>query len=150
MATVHALRSDGWFVGDDVELGDGVLADHVLVGPAGVLVVQRMRSDDQMRGATERAPVRARVAARRLFHELAVRELGVEVVPAVLAGGPGQPDVPGGVKVIDGVAYLFEDSAEDWIAHLTARRLLDDSVVDTVRDVVADLLELAEHSPVLV
>lgn len=150
MATVHALRSDGWFVGDDVSLGDGVAADHVLVGPAGVLVLQRMRSDDALHTGPDRAPVRARIAARRLYHELAVRELGVEVVPAVLAGGPGQPDVPGGVKVIDGVAYLFEDSAEDWIAHLTARRLLDDPVLDAVRDVVADLLELVEPSPALV
>jgi hypothetical protein len=145
MATVHALRSEGWFVGDDLPLPGGVSADHVLVGPAGVLVVQCMRSD-QVAGADAAgrpAPVRARIAAQRLRHELAVRELAVEVVPTVLAGGPGQPEVPGGVKVIDGVAYLFEDAAEEWLAHLLSRRLLDDRVVDAVREVVGGLLELA-------
>lgn len=151
MATVHALRADGWFVGDDLTLGDGVVAEHVLVGPAGVLIVQRMRSNDATRDAAERAPVRARIAARRLQHELAVRELTVEVVPAVVASGPGQPEVPGGVRVIDGVAYLFEDSAEDWLAHLTGRRLLDNRVVEAVREVVADLMEAMDpaHATVL-
>jgi hypothetical protein len=143
MATVHGLRSHGWFVGDDLVLAGGSRVDHVLVGPAGVLVVQRMRSDEPAGdGPHGRPPVRARVAARRLQHELAVRELPVEVVPAVLAGGPGQPDVPGGVKVIDNVAYLFEDAAGEWLEHLAGRRLLDDGVVEAVRGVVAELMEL--------
>ena len=139
MRSVHELRAHGWFVGDDVELQSGDV-DHVLVGPAGVLAVQVMWSNQpDPRG---RADVRARIAAKHLRHELAVRELSVDVVPAVLACGPGQPQVAGGVKVVDGVAYLFDDFAHEWTAHLTSRQLLADDVVDEVRDVVAGLLEL--------
>ena len=140
MARLHVLRSQGWFVADGLRLS-GVDADHVLVGPAGVIVVQEMWSD---RGADRRgkAPVRARIAARRLQHELAVREIRVEVVPAVFGRGRGQPECPGGVRVIDGVAYLFEDSAEEWLDHLASTRLLDDDTLDAVRGVLADLVEL--------
>jgi hypothetical protein len=139
MARIHGLRSHGWFVADDVRL-HGIDADHVLVGPGGVIVVQEMWSD---RGIDSRgkAPVRARIAARRLHHELAVRELPVAVVPAVLACGPGQPEVPGGVKVLDGVAYLFEDSAPEWLEDLAKSDVLDAHTLRAVREAVAELIE---------
>jgi hypothetical protein len=140
MRSVHELRAHGWFVGDDIELPN-VDVDHVLVGPAGVLAVQVMWSNEpDPRG---RAEVRARIAAKQLRHELAVRELPVDVVPAVLACGPGQPQLSGGVKLVDGVAFLFDESADEWVTHLASRELLPEPVVDDVREVVAGLLELA-------
>lgn len=139
--TVHELRLHGWFVGDDVRLATAEI-DHVLVGPAGVLAVQVMRSDRaDPRG---KADMRARIAARALRHEFAVRELRVDVVPAVLACGPGQPEVEGGVKVVDGVAFLFDDHADQWLAHLTSRHLLGRDLVDAVREVMCSLLEANE------
>ena len=138
MRSVHELRAHGWFVGDDVHLPNGEI-DHVLVGPAGVLAVQVMSSVE--RDARGKADVRARIAARQLQHTLAVQELPIEVVPAVLACGPGQPEVPGGVRVVDGVAFLFDDSAEAWLDSLRSRTLLADHTVDRVRDVVVSLME---------
>lgn len=143
MRSVHELRAHGWFVGDGISLPNGDI-DHVLVGPAGVLAVQVMSSLE--RDPRGKADVRARIAARQLQHHLAVKELPVDVVPAVLACGPGQPDVPGGVKVVDGVAFLFDDHAHAWLEQLRCRRLLDDCTVDSVRDVVASMMEMAAAS----
>ncbi|HEX4979322.1 MAG TPA: hypothetical protein VFV35_04585 [Acidimicrobiales bacterium] len=140
MRSVHDLRMHGWFVGDGVSVADRVI-DHVLVGPAGVLAVQVRSSLD--RDCATRADVEARIAARRLQHVLAVNEVAVEVVPAVLACGPGQPATPGGVRVVDGVALLFEDHAEDWLGQLRCRELLDQRSVERARDVVASMLEQA-------
>lgn len=140
MESVHRLRAHGWFVGDDVVLPSTTI-DHLAVGPAGILAVQVMWSN---RPAPEvRAPIRARIAARQFQNELAAREVRVDVVPAVLACGPGQPEVEGGVKVVDGVAFLFDDAADEWLSHLTSRSLLRAETVDSVRDIVADLLEFA-------
>jgi hypothetical protein len=138
MRSVHELRAHGWFVGDGVALPNGEI-DHVLVGPAGVLAVQVMSSLE--RDPRGKADVRARIAARQLQHALAVQELQVDVVPAVLACGPGQPEVPGGVRVVDGVAFLFDDFADSWLDQLRSRALLSDRTVDQVRDVVASMLE---------
>lgn len=138
MRSVHELRAHGWFVGDDVRLPNGEI-DHVLVGPAGVLAVQVMSSLE--RDPRGKADVRARIAARQLQHALAVQELKIDVVPAVLACGPGQPEVPGGVRVVDGVAFLFDDFAGAWLDQLRSRTLLRDRTVDDVRDVVASMLE---------
>lgn len=140
MRSVHELRAQGWFVGDGLDVATCEI-DHVLVGPAGVLAVQVMSSVE--RDPRGRADIRARIAARQLRHLLAQKELPVDVVPAVLACGPGQPDVPGGVRVVDDVAYLFEDSAAAWLDHLCSRVLLDERLVDGVRDVVAAMLELS-------
>ena len=139
MRSVHELRAHGWFVGDDLDLPNATI-DHVVVGPAGVLAIQVMWSNrPDPRGKAE---IRARIAARQLQHELAIRELPVDVVPAVLACGPGQPDVAGGVRVVDGVAYLFDDHAEAWTAQLLSRTLLHHTTVDAVRDAVCSMLEL--------
>jgi len=140
MRSVHELRAHGWFVGDDVRVPNAEI-DHVLVGPAGVVAVQVMCSVE--RDPRGRADVRARIAARQLQHVLARHELQVEVVPAVLACGPGQPEVPGGVRVVDGVAFLFEDHADAWLAQLVARTLIDDQTVEAVRELLAGMLERA-------
>lgn len=138
--SVHRLRAHGWFVGDDIVL-PSTTVDHVAVGPAGILAVQVMWSNRP--APPTKADIRSRIAARQLQHELAVRELRVDVVPAVLACGPGQPEIDGGVKVVDGVAFLFDDAADLWVAHLTSRALLHDATVDRAREVVSDLLEVA-------
>lgn len=135
---IHALRDSGWYVADDVAVG-GVVIDHVAVGPAGVLAVQVMwtnRPDPRGRAAT-----RARIAAGRLRAVLAQREIDVEVVPAVLAFGPGLTDEPSGVKVVDSVAVLFGDQSDRWVAQLSRRALLSEVTVDRVRSTVADLRE---------
>ncbi len=135
---IHALRDEGWYVADDVSVGS-VDIDHVAVGPAGVLAVQVMWTNrPDPRG---KAAVRARIAAGRLRDLLAEREVNVEVVPAVLAFGPGITDEPGGVKVLDSVAVLFGEQSDRWVAELSRRALLGDNVVEAVRSAVGDLRE---------
>ncbi len=137
---LHRLRDRGWFVVDELRIG-AVDIDHVAVGPAGVLAVQRMRTDaPDPRG---KPAVRARIGAQQLRHELALRELPVEVVPALLAFGPGQVEAPGGVKVVDSVAVLFADAAPSWMDELSSRTLLSAATFSRVRDAVGDI---AEHS----
>lgn len=135
---VQALRAMGWYVADDVTLPHADV-DHVAIGPAGVLAIQTRwtnRPDDRGKPA-----VRARIAATQLRKALAVRELDVEIVPAVLTFGPGLTNEPGGVKVVDAVAMLNGYQADEWLEQLGARVLLADAVVDAVRETVADLLE---------
>jgi hypothetical protein len=135
---MHALRQNGWYVADDVNLPH-VEVDHVAVGPAGVLAVQVMftnRPDERGKPA-----IRARMAAAELRKVLAQREIHVDVVPAVLAFGPGLTEEPGGVKVVDSVAILFGDQAGSWIGELSRRQLLDDHLVDGIRTVVGDARE---------
>lgn len=135
---IHALRDSGWYVADDVSIG-GVDIDHVAVGPAGVLAVQVMWTNrPDPRG---KAAVRARIAAGRLRGVLAASEVNVEVVPAVLAFGPGLTDEPAGVKVVDSVAILFGDQSDRWVAELSRRALLGDDIVEAVRSTVGDLRE---------
>jgi hypothetical protein len=135
---MHALRQNGWYVADDVALPH-VEVDHVAVGPAGVLAVQVMftnRPDERGKPA-----MRARIAASELRRLLAQRELHVDVVPAVLAFGPGLTEEPGGVKVVDSVAILFGDQAGSWIGELSRRELLDQRLVDAIRTAVGDVRE---------
>jgi len=135
---LHVLRENGWYVADDVLLPH-VAVDHVAIGPAGVLVVQVMWTDrQQSKGETA---ARARIAATELRKLLAVRELHVDVVPAILAFGPGLTDEPGGVKVVDSVAILLGHQSDLWVAELGRRRLLHEHTVDAVRGVVADVRE---------
>lgn len=137
---IHALRDSGWYVADDVAVA-GVDIDHVAVGPAGVLAVQVMWTNrPDPRG---KAAIRARIAAGRLRGVLAEREIHVDVVPAVLAFGPGVTDEPSGVKVVDSVAVLFGDQSDRWVAQLSRRALLSGVTVDAVRSVVGDLREHA-------
>ncbi|HEX2850045.1 MAG TPA: nuclease-related domain-containing protein [Acidimicrobiales bacterium] len=137
-SVMHRLRSKGWFVVDGVELAHADI-DHIAVGPAGVLAVQRMHTDKpDPRG---KPAVRARIAAQQLRHELALRELAVEVVPALLAFGPGQVDAPGGVMVVDSVAVLFADAAPQWMAELSGRELLPETMLSRVRAAVHELVE---------
>jgi len=141
---IHALRQNGWYVADDVVLPH-VDIDHVCIGPAGVLAVQVMftnRPDDRAKPA-----IRARIAAGELRKALAQRELYVDVVPAVLAFGPGLTEEPGGVKVVDSVAILFGDQAASWVHELSRRELLDDTLVRGIREIVGDLREAAPHAP---
>lgn len=147
-AVVHQLRRHGWYVADDVELA-GVDVDHVAIGPAGVIAIQVMWTNrPDGRG---KPSARARIAARQLRGLLATKELNLEVVPAVLAFGPGLTEEPGGVKVVDSVAILFGDQHLSWIAELSRRELLAPATVDAVRAVVADLREgLVADVPVLV
>ena len=135
---IAALRGLGWYVADEISLPHADI-DHVVVGPAGVLAVQTRwtnRQDDRGKPAA-----RARIAAGQLRKALAVRELDVEVVPAVLTFGPGLTKEPGGVKVVDAVAMLNGYQADEWIAQLGSRTLLADDLVDAVREVVGDLHE---------
>lgn len=135
---VDALREMGWYVADQVTLGQADV-DHVAIGPAGVLAIQTRwtnRPDDRGKPA-----VRARIAAAQLRRALAVQELDVEVVPAVLTFGPGLTREPGGVKVVDAVAMLNGYQADEWLEQLRSRSLLADPVVDAVRETVADLRE---------
>jgi hypothetical protein len=137
-AVIHSLRDHGWYVADDVLLPH-VDVDHVAIGPAGVLAIQTMwtnRADGRGKAAA-----RARIAAHQLRQAFARQELDVEVVPAVLAFGPGLTEEPGGVRVVDAVAVLNGHQAEAWLAQLTTRSLLPDTVVGAVRGVVADLRE---------
>lgn len=137
---VQALRSKGWYVADDIRLAHADV-DHIAIGPAGILAIQTRwtnRPDDRGKPA-----VRARIAAAQLREALAVRELDVEVVPAVLTFGPGLPEAPGGVKVADAVAMLNGYQTDEWLEQLAGRVLLPDAVVDAVRETVADLREVA-------
>jgi hypothetical protein len=135
---VHALRHVGWYVADDVVLPH-VDVDHVAIGPAGVLAIQTQWTDRT--DARGKPAARARIAAHQLRKALAVQELDVEVVPAVLTFGPGLTHEPGGVKVVDAVAMLNGYQAEEWLTQLTSRVLLGDAVVDAVRTIVGDLRE---------
>lgn len=137
-AVIHALRDFGWYVADDVSLPHAEV-DHIAVGPAGVLAVQvQWTNRPDARG---KPAIRARVAAQQLRKVLAEKELSVEVVPVVLAFGPGLTRETGGVKVVDTVAILNGYQAEDWIAELERRALLDAPVVDAVRELLGDLRE---------
>ncbi len=137
---IHALRAAGWYVADDVAFED-VEADHIAIGPAGVLAVQVMWTDrPDGRG---KASIRARVAAERLHRLLASRECPVEVVPAVLAFGPGLTVEPGGVKVVDSVAVLFGDQSPQWVDELSRRSLLPEATVEAVRAIVGELREVS-------
>ena len=141
---IHALRDRGWYVADDVLLPH-VGADHVAVGPAGVLAVQvQWTNEPDTRG---RPAARARVAAQELRKVFAARELHVDVVPAILTFGPGLTPQPGGVKVVDAVAMLNGYQADEWLAELGRRVLLGDDEVDAVRQVVSDLREHAAFEP---
>lgn len=141
---VDALRAMGWYVADDVSLAHADV-DHVAVGPAGVLAIQtRWTNRPDERG---KPTVRARIAAVQLRKTLAVRELDVEVVPAVLTFGPGLTREPGGVKVVDAVAMLNGYQADEWLEQLASRALLGDAVVDAVRETVAELREAAPATP---
>lgn len=135
---LHALRDEGWYVADDVVLAH-VDVDHIAIGPAGVLAIQTQWTDRP--DARGKPAVRARIAAHQLRRALALRELDVEVVPAVLTFGPGLTHEPGGVRVVDAVAMLNGYQSDAWIAQLTARALLPEPVVDAVRTLVADLRE---------
>jgi hypothetical protein len=142
---IHALRDRGWYVADDVQLAH-VDVDHIAVGPAGVLAVQiQWTNKDDERG---RPAARARIAAHQLRKALAIRELNIDVVPAILTFGPGLTEQPGGVKVVDAVAVLNGYQAEEWINELSRRVLLPEYTVDGVRHVVADLREHVEAEPV--
>lgn len=135
---LHALRDEGWYVADDISI-DGIDIDHVAIGPAGVLAVQVMWTNrPDPRG---KASIRARIAARRLRHTLSAEEVEVEVVPAVLAFGPGLTNEPGGVKVVDSVAILFGDQSDRWVRELGRRHLLSETTLEGVRSTVAELRE---------
>jgi hypothetical protein len=135
---VHALRHEGWYVADDIVLPH-VDVDHIAIGPAGVLAIQTQWTDRP--DARGKPAARARIAAHQLRQALAVRELDVEVVPAVLTFGPGLTDEPGGVRVVDAVAMLNGYQSDEWVAQLTSRTLLPGPIVDAVRTLVADLRE---------
>ena len=137
----QSLRSLGWYVADHVELAN-VELDHVAVGPAGVLAVQTRWTDREDPRGT--ASARARIGAAQLRKALAVRELAVEVVPAVLTFGPGLTDEPGGVKVVDAVAMLNGYQSAEWLEQLGSRTLLSPDVVEAVRETIADLREGAD------
>ena len=137
---IHALRDRGWYVADDVLLPH-VDVDHVAIGPAGVLAVQvQWTNEPDTRG---RPAARARIAAHQLRKALAVREITVDVVPAILTFGPGLTPQPGGVKVVDAVAMLNGYQADEWLTELGRRVLLDEHTVDAVREAVSDLREHA-------
>ena len=137
---IHALRDRGWYVADDVLLPH-VDVDHVAIGPAGVLAVQVMWTNEpDTRG---RPAARARIAAHQLRKALAAKELDVDVVPAILTFGPGLTDQPGGVKVVDAVAMLNGYQADEWLTELGRRVLLSEHTVDAVREIVCDLREVA-------
>lgn len=137
-AVIHALRRAGWYVADDLELPYGNV-DHIAVGPAGVIAMQVQWTNCP--DGRDRPSVRARIAAQQLRRILAVQELRVEVVPAVLAFGPGLTTDGAGVKVVDTVAILNGYQAAEWIAELEGRTLLPASLVDEVRNALADLRE---------
>lgn len=136
---ITPLRAHGWYVAEGVGLPHAD-ADYVAVGPAGVLVIQTMVSNQaDPRG---KASIRARVASQQLEKLLRQREVQVEVVPAVVAFGPGQDDeTPGGVRIVDNVAILFGDRVNEWFPTLTDRQLINGHVQERVREVVGDLLE---------
>lgn len=135
---IHDLRRYGWYVADDVVLPH-VDIDHVAIGPAGVLAVQvQWTNRPDARG---RPAARARIAAHQLRKALAVKELNVDVVPAILTFGPGLTNEPGGVRVVDAVAFLNGYQSEEWLSELGGRALLSGALVDSVRSVVADLRE---------
>ena len=135
---LHELRGQGWFIADDIRLAHADI-DHVAVGPAGVFAVQTMRTDvPDPRG---KPAARARIAAQQLCNLLAQKEIAVDVVPAVVAWGPGLENVAGGVKVIDSCAILFGHQADEWLTDLGTRRLLPDDTVAAVRFVLSDMLE---------
>lgn len=137
-AVVQALRSLGWYVANDVRLPHAEI-DFVAVGPAGVLAMQVQWTNRPDRRGHPAA--RARIGAQQLRKILARKELAVEVVPVVLAFGPGLTDDNGGVKVVDNVAILNGYAAAKWTAELDRRTLLPDDVVCDVRCLLADIRE---------
>lgn len=137
-AVVQALRNLGWYVAADVRLPHAEI-DFVAVGPAGVLTMQvQWTNRPDHRG---KPAARARIGAQQLRKLLAVKELEVEVVPVVLAFGPGLIDDNGGVKVVDNVAILNGYAAPKWMAELDRRALIPDHVVAEVRGHLAELRE---------
>lgn len=141
---VKALRDLGWYVAGDVRLPHTEI-DFVAVGPAGVLAMQVQWTNRPDRRGHPAA--RARIAAQQLRKVLARKEMAVEVVPVVLAFGPGLTDDNGGVKVVDNVAILNGYAAAKWTAELDRRTLLPDNVMCDVRCVLADIRESAAHAP---
>lgn len=142
-AVIHALRDYGWYVADDIQLPHGDV-DHVAVGPAGILAVQiQWTNRPDSRG---KPAARARIAAQQLRKVLAAKELSVEVVPVVLAFGPGLDAGDHGVKVVDTVAILNGYHSSKWMAELDKRSLLPDHVVEDVRNLIGDLRE-GEFAP---
>lgn len=143
-AVIHALRDFGWYVADDIHLPHGDV-DHVAIGPAGVLAVQvQWTNRPDSRG---KPAARARIAAQQLRKVLAAKELAVEVVPVVLAFGPGLDVGEHGVKVVDTVAILNGYCASQWMSELDKRALLPDHVVDSVRTLIGDLRESGVVAP---
>lgn len=142
---ITPLRNHGWYVAEKVALANAD-ADYVAVGPAGVLVVQTMVSNvPDPRG---RASIRARIAAQQFERILIQREVHVEVVPAVIAFGPGQDDeVPGGVRIVDNVAILFGDRVSEWFPALTERVHIDVALQERVAEVIGDILEGTVRTP---
>lgn len=137
---ITPLRAHGWFVGENVMLPNAEV-DYIAVGPAGVLCIQTMVTNvPDPRG---RAGIRARIAAQQLERLLANQEVHVEVVPAVVAFGPGQDQIPGGVKIIDNVAILFGDHVTEWFPALVEREHISPQVQEAAAGVVAELLENA-------
>lgn len=142
-AVIHALRDFGWYVADDIQLPHGDV-DHVAVGPAGILAVQiQWTNRPDSRG---KPAARARIAAQQLRKVLAAKELSVEVVPVVLAFGPGLDAGDHGVKVVDTVAVLNGYHSSKWMAELDKRSLLPEHVVENVRNLIGDLRE-GEFAP---
>ncbi len=144
-AVIHALRDYGWYVADDIRLPHGDV-DHVAVGPAGILAVQiQWTNRPDSRG---KPAARARIAAQQLRKVLAAKELPVEVVPVVLAFGPGLDAGDHGVKVVDTVAILNGYHSSKWMAELDKRSLLPEHVVENVRNLIGDLREGEFAAPV--
>lgn len=136
---ITPLRGHGWYVAENVSLPHAD-ADYIAVGPAGVLVVQTMVST--VADPRGRASIRARVAAQQLEKVLRQQEVHVEVVPAVVAFGPGQDDTaPGGVRIVDHVAILFGDQVDRWFPALTEKEHINAYLQERVREAVGDLLE---------
>ncbi len=137
-AVIHGLRDYGWYVADDIHLAHGDV-DHVAVGPAGILAVQiQWTNRPDSRG---KPAARARIAAQQLRKVLAAKELSVQVVPVVLAFGPGLDTGDNGVKVVDTVAILNGYQSSHWIAELDKRSLLPEHVVESVRSLIGDMRE---------
>ena len=135
---LHRLRAHGWFVADNVSLPHADI-DHIAIGPAGIIVAQQLWSTNPDPRGNPAA--RARIAAEQLRKLYTQKEIHVEVVPAVLAYGPGQQQTPGGVKVIDNVAVLMTAQADEWVNELAYKQLVDFETEHRAREVIADILE---------
>ena len=114
--SVESLRKvPNWLVVDNLPF-EGVDVDHVAVTPSGVLAVQSKHHHRPVSTATARRDLDdARRAATKIRLFLASEgHAQVAVTPVLMIWGPGSPQLPQGVRLVDEVYLVDPDHPELW------------------------------------